>query len=1013
MSIQLIRQYHTKVAKIIQYSGSYNESALRKPFQDLLEQYARARNLEMIAELDFRTRFGSVVYPDGTLKDALRQDWGFWESKDQYDDLEAEIAAKLAKGYPTTNILFEDTRTAVLYQAGQEVGRANFKDDQALDALLNRFVNYESREVREFREAIEQFAAEVPALADDLRAIIREQAEANPAFQQAAQDFLELCREAINPAVEMADAREMIIQHVLTQDIFTKIFDDPQFHQENNIAQRLGQVVNTFYHGATRHNISDRLGHYYATINARAAQIYNHQEKQKFLKALYENFYKAYNPKAADRLGIVYTPNEIVRFMIEAADYLAFKHFGKTLGDPGVEILDPATGTGTFITELIEYLPPHQLERKYKQEIHCNEVAILPYYIANLNIEFTYRQKMGRYRPFDNIVFVDTLDNLGFQFAGKQLDFFHLADENAERIQRQNERDISVIIGNPPYNTHQINANDDNPNRKYPEVDKRIQQTYIKYSHAQNLTKLYDMYTRFFRWASDRLGDEGIIAFVTNRSFINARTYDGFRKVVADEFSHIYVIDLGGDVRLNPKLSGTTHNVFGIQTGVAIGFMVRTQTRNDTLCHIYYARRPEMETNIEKLNWLSATRFSEIKFDHIIPNKLHNWINQAENDWEDLVAIASKEVKATGSRTEIDAVFKIFSIGVVTARDEWAIDISKSNLMDKMSFFADFYNSYYTDTNEFDPTIKWSRNLRRNFHQGLKEPFSEDRIKTMLYRPYYKSFFYDSQVFLNDRAIVNEMLEDGNLAICFTAPGSEKPFLCLASDEVADYHLTGAGCAAQCLPLYRYDESGKRVENITDWALEQFRARYQQTFEVSKTSKVLDKSDIFHYVYAVLHHPAYRQKYRLNLKREFPRIPFYADFWQWAGWGRQLLELHLGYESADPAPLERIEAGPPEARRAYRARLKAVKSKGVIEVDTLTTLAGIPPEAWAYRLGNRSALEWVLDRYKERKPRDPTIAEKFNSYRFVDYKEQVIDLLQRVCTVSVETMKIISQMPEE
>ncbi len=1023
MSIQLIRQYHTKVAKIIQYSGSYNESALRKPFQDLLEQYARARNLEMIAELDFRTRFGSVVYPDGTLKDALRQDWGFWESKDQYDDLEAEIAAKLAKGYPTTNILFEDTRTAVLYQAGQEVGRANFKDDQALDALLNRFVNYESREVREFREAIEQFAAEVPALADDLRAIIREQAEANPAFQQAAQDFLELCREAINPAVEMADAREMIIQHVLTQDIFTKIFDDPQFHQENNIAQRLGQVVNTFYHGATRHNISDRLGHYYATINARAAQIYNHQEKQKFLKALYENFYKAYNPKAADRLGIVYTPNEIVRFMIEAADYLAFKHFGKTLGDPGVEILDPATGTGTFITELIEYLPPHQLERKYKQEIHCNEVAILPYYIANLNIEFTYRQKMGRYRPFDNIVFVDTLDNLGFQFAGKQLDFFHLADENAERIQRQNERDISVIIGNPPYNAWQENFNFQNPNRPYKEIDRRIKDTYIKHGTAQNQIAVYDMYTRFIRWSTDRLGDNGIIAFITNSSFIDAQTYDGFRKVVADEFDYIYLIDLGGNVRKNPKLSGTTHNVFGIQTGVTIGFMVKldeTSKISKTLevssqtAQIYYARRPEMETNVEKLNWLSATRFEDVKFEHITPSRRHYWINQTDNDWDDLLPLVDKDVKAGASK---GAVFRLFSRGVATQRDEWVYDFSKTALAEKMRFFVGVYQQTLANPDYPDKfQIKWDRELTKYWERGISKTFDEKQIVTGQYRPFVKMQLYFDQHFNGMTYQLPIFFPDKNaenLLICFTDSGSEKPFMTMATDHIADLHLVGAGCSAQCLPLYRYDESGERVENITDWALEQFRARYQQTFEVSKTSKVLDKSDIFHYVYAALHHPAYRQKYRLNLKREFPRIPFYNDFWQWAGWGRQLLELHLGYESAGPAPLERIEAGPPEARRAYRARLKAVKSKGVIEVDTLTTLAGIPPEAWAYRLGNRSALEWVLDRYKERKPRDPTIAEKFNSYRFVDYKEQVIDLLQRVCTVSVETMKIISQMPEE
>ena len=270
-------------------------------------------------------------------------------------------------------------------------------------------------EVTEFHRAIEQFNADVPALAAELRAIIEEQADANAQFRAALTEFLELCQKAINPNVEMADVREMIIQHILTEDIFMTIFDDPQFHRENAIARKLQEVIETFYHGATRHKIHGRIAPFYETINARAAQIYNHHEKQKFLKALYENFYRAYNPKAADRLGVIYTPDEIVRFMIHAADHLAFKHFGKTLGDADVEILDPATGTGTFITELIEYLPEAQFPYKYQHEIHCNEVAILPYYIANLNIEYTYRQKMGEYLPFENICFVDTLDNLGFE----------------------------------------------------------------------------------------------------------------------------------------------------------------------------------------------------------------------------------------------------------------------------------------------------------------------------------------------------------------------------------------------------------------------------------------------------------------------------------------------------------------------------------------------------------------------------------------------------------------------
>jgi predicted helicase len=502
MSIQRINQYYNDVERVNRYGGSKKETTIRKPFQDLLEYYARQRNLELIGELDYRTRTGHTIYPDGTLKDALRQDWGYWESKDEGDNLEQEIAKKFAKGYPQNNILFEDTREAVLYQNGEEIGRVPVDDAPCLDALLTRFVSYESQEAREFREAIENFGRDVPELAEKLRQLIRTQYEENAAFKHASEQFLELCREAINPSMETTDVREMMVQHVLTQDIFTTVFGEAQFHQENIIASELGQVVGTFYHGQVRKGIEARIHSYTNVIKARAAQIANHHEKQKFLKVLYETFYKAYNPKAADRLGIVYTPNEIVRFMIEAANHLCRQHFGKGLGDKGVHILDPATGTGTFMTELIEFLPPLQLPHKYAHELHCNEVSILPYYIANLNIEYSYQQKMEEYRPFENIVFVDTLDNTGTKTGSAgQMGLFGLTDGNQQRIRAQNEREISVIIGNPPYNAWQENFNMQNPNRPYKEVDKRIKESYIKQGNAQNQIAVYDMYVRFYRWA--------------------------------------------------------------------------------------------------------------------------------------------------------------------------------------------------------------------------------------------------------------------------------------------------------------------------------------------------------------------------------------------------------------------------------------------------------------------------------------------------------------------------------
>jgi len=1010
MTIQLIQQYRTKLENLIQYGGSKNETSIRSAFQSLLEQYCANKNLVLVPELSYK----NTVIPDGTLKDALRQDWGYWESKNTYDNLDDEIEKKIEKGYPTTNILFEDSQTAVLFQNGNEISRADFNDSYALHVILTDFVSYEPKEVQTFRDAIEKFKEDLPDLIKELRQLIEKQAVDNPTFTQARADFLEICRESINPHIVMADIREMLIQHILTEDIFITIFSNAQFHQENNIARELAKITKTFFVGSIQKNILLRIDPYIKIIKAAASNIYDHHEKQRFLKVFYETFYKAYNPAGADRLGIIYTPNEIVRFIVEGTDHLVYKHFNHLLGDRDVEILDPATGTGTFITEIIDYLPKNALPYKYENELHCNEVAILPYYIANLNIEYTYSQKMNQYSEFKNICFVDTLDNLGFDFKGRQFNFLSISAENLERIKHQNKRKISVIIGNPPYNANQLNENENNKNREYPHIDKRIKETYINHSTAQK-TKLYDMYSRFIRWASDRLAPNGILAFITNRSFIDARTFDGFRKVVADEFSHIYIIDLGGDVRANPKLSGPKHNVFAIQTGVAITFLVKNECDKNTPCKIYYTRRPEVETAREKLQFLSSTKFKELPFEHIKPDKNNNWINLTENDWDDLIPVASTETKSSKKTTGHKAIFKLFSLGVVTARDEWVYDINPCNLKEKVRYFISNYNKQMKQlagkvTKEtlgdvLEYSIKWTRAVKSDLLKCKRYNFGDTNIVESLYRPFVKrNLYYCSE--LNEMRYLNQQIFPGgeksdNIAIYLSGTSASKPFQCLASNVVSSLDLLEK---TQSLPIYRYDKLGNRIENITDWALKQFKEHYKDT-EITKEA-------IFHYVYAVLHNPVYREKYAINLKREFPHIPFYKEFWEWEKWGNQLMNLHLNYETANPYPFKRTETKADSSKSTIKPKaiLKADKLDNTIRLDTTTTLEKVPSEAWDYKLGNRTAIEWVLEYHKERKPKDPTILEKFNNYRFSDYKEQVIDLLARVCTVSVETMKIIKEM---
>jgi len=994
MSRLLISQYQAEVEKIVQYGGSRKETSIRVAFQNLLNDYCKARDFLLIPELDYRTKSGKVVYPDGTVKDALRLDWGYWESKDQYDNLDEEIEKKLAKGYPNDNILFEDSQTAVLIQGGEERLRVSMRDDEALDGIINAFINYVRPEVEDFREAIASFKEDLPTILEALRGLIALQSETNRNFVTARDNFLEICRKSINPEISLEDVREMIIQHILTEDIFINIFNESQFHRENNIARELQGVIETFFTGNTKRNTLGTIERYYAVIRRTAANIYNHHEKQKFLKAIYENFYKAYNPKAADRLGIVYTPNEIVRFMIESVDYLVHKHFGKLLADPGVEILDPATGTGTFVTELIEYLPKDKLRYKYKHEMHCNEVAILPYYIANLNIEFTYKQKMGEYEEFEHICFVDTLDHASSNI--KQMDLFAMSVENTQRIHNQNDRNISVIIGNPPYNAKQENFNQGNANRSYEAIDKCIKYSYVKEGKAQNQIVVYDMYTRFIRWASDRLNKNGIIAFITNSSFIDALAYDGFRKVVENEFSEIYIIDLGGNVRKNPKLSGTTHNVFGIQTGVAISLMVKRES-NNLPCQILYTRRPELDTAAQKLEFLSSTKLNQLDFEHIIPDKKHNWLNQSDNDFNQLLPLIDKDVKSGKSEK---AVFKLFSLGIDTHRDAWVYDVSQNALQQKIKYFIMVYERTLKDENYAERmTIKWDSELTQYLIERVLKKFEPQKIVRSLYRPYTKQFFYFDKHFNFRTFQWFKIFEEGDLKqkyIAFVTLGNSKPFHCLSSSSIIDLHLTGD---SQCLPLYYYEKEGNRIDNITDWGLQQFQKHYND--------KTITKLHIFHYTYAVLHYPEYRSKYELNLKREFPRLPFYDNFSQWVEWGSKLMELHINYETVAPYPLTRIDTN---NNLKPKTKLKADREKNSINLDDITFLQDIPKIAWEYKLGNRSALEWILDQYKEKKPKDQTIAERFNNYRFADYKETVIDLLQRVCTVSVETMKIIEAM---
>ena len=1005
-----IDRYYDELSQLIEFGGLANEENIRPAFQNCLAAYCaeHSERLVLIPEL----RSDRSNKPDGTIRDSLRMTRGLWEAKDTHDDLDREIRNKLSQGYSGDNILFEDSRTAVLVQDNHESLRTDMADPATLHELIRKFLDYELPEIQEFRDARQQFKTDLPAVLESLRETIVEAEAGNAEYQGAAQLFLELCHQSISPKVTNDNVREMLIQHILTKDIFLRVFGEDQFHRENNVARQLDALEGTFFIGNVRRQAIDRLRAYYGAIGRAADDIAEYSEKQQFLKGIYEDFYQAYNPGAADRLGVVYTPNEVVDFIIRGTDWLLQKHFGKTLGDRNVNILDPATGTATFITNLMAHLPADQLEYKYLNEIHANEVEILPYYIANLNIEYTFKELTGDYLGFPNLCFVDTLDNMDWKGASgaavqrqTMMNLGGVSEENWLRVQEQNEKPISIIIGNPPYNDSQSNWNEFNPNRGYPEIDRRIRETYVKESTAHK-THQYDMYKRFIRWASDRLEDDGIVGFVSNSAFLDARQDDGFRKVVADEFNELWAVDLKGNARTSgERRRQEGGNVFDdkIRVGVAIYFLVRR--KGDDGFKVYYNAVRDYARAPDKVGYISGKSIDSFEFAQITPDAKHNWLDQSNSDFNTLITIIREKLSNRDVSPSTQTLFGLYSTGITSHRDDWVYDFDNDLLGIKVRAFI---NSYEESRAKFGGTnfqdsmlgtnIKWSSDLVRQLRSDRPNIFDRDSIIPTIYRPFVSKYLYfhnnlNWSLYQMPRIFPGGKPEQ-NKVICFSVNG--KDFYAIAADRVFDWHFTGD---TQCLPLYRYTADGERVSNITEWGLRQFCDYYGD-------DSITDE-DIFAYVYAMLHDPAYRQRYEIDLRREFPRVYFHDDFAWWAQQGQELLDLHIRFETTEPWPLDRVDNDGVTPKRAI---LGADKESGVITLDEQTSLAGVPAESWEYRLGSRSALEWVLDQYKERKPRDPTIRERFNTYRFADHKEYVVGLLGRVCAVSAFTTTIVNEL---
>ena len=998
-----------------------NEGAVRSACQSLLESCARQEKWTFVPEYSMPSLKKTRISVDGALFDDYERPRGYWEAKDMNDDLPTEIRRKFDKGYPRDNILFQTPERAILWQNEREVLDADLTDPAQLVEVVQIFFAYHPEPYAKWEEAVAEFKDRVPALGKKLAELIHEARGANPKFKAAFRGFHEKCRQSLNPNLSEAAVEEMLIQHLLTERIFRTVFDNPDFTRRNVIANEIEIVIDALTSQSfSRDSFLQSLDRFYVSIERNAATITDFPRKQAFLNTVYEQFFQGFSVKVADTHGIVYTPQPIVDFMVKSVDQILRTEFNRSLSDAGVHIIDPFVGTGNFIVRVMREISGFALAHKYKSELHCNEVMLLPYYIASMNIEHQFYEMTGGYQPFEKICLVDTFALLDHW----QLDFSSFTEENAKRVEEQKDTPMFVIIGNPPYNMGQVNENDNNKNRKYKTVDKEIAHTYAKHSTATNKNALSDAYVKAIWWASDRIGDEGIVAFVTNNGFLDGVAFDGMRKHLAENFDAIYILDLSGNVRRNPKLSGTIHNVFGIQVGVSINFFIKKRDSATTQTEFFYASVDEFWRKEDKYRFLdSKENYSSIEWQPIEPDSQYTWLTQGlRAEFETFVSMGNKVVKS-GISHPADVIFKSYSRGINTSRDTWVYNFNRDTLIESIKKTIATYNAEvlrwkHRENRDVavdgfvaydDAEISWSESLKQKLQRGKRADFSASCVRRSLYRPFTKSNVYFARmvverVYVFPSIFPSEKAETQNRAICVTAIGNKKPFHCLATHQITDVHLTGD---SQCFPFYMYDEDDtNRRENITDWALSEFQTHY--------CDDTIAKWDIFHYVYALLHHPEYRERYAANLKRDLPRLPYAPDFRGFANAGARLAEIHIGYEDVDEylggngAPvLQFIET--PGVPLDWRVdKMKLSKDKTQLKYNDYLILDGIPSKAIDYRLGNRSALEWVIDQYRVKTDKRSGIV---NDPNREDDPQYIIRLIRKVITVSLETVSIVEDLP--
>ena len=885
----------------------------------------------------------------------------------------------------------------------------------------------------------ENWAAEVGEIAKKYIArIARLVASHGGKYAAKFDEFVRTLRHNLNPGITTEQCIEMLAQHLITRPVFEALFADYQFVSNNSISSSMQQMIDLLESEAVDKDLTV-LSNFYESVRANVGKIDNLEGKQTVIKNLYEKFFKRAFPLTVEQLGTVYTPVECVDFILHSVDEVLKSEFGAAITQENVHVLDPFTGTGTFITRLLQsgLIRPEDMVRKYTREIHANELVLLAYYIADVNIESVFQEvcPQSEYLPYDGICLTDTFqlgENSDEEDTYK--DFFK---ENSEAVEALCRTPIRVIIGNPPYSAGQKSANDNAQNQSYPLLDQRIADTYVAGSTAGLSKGTYANYIRAYRWATDRLSHEdgGVIAFISNGAWIDGNSHDGFRASLEKEFDKIYVFNLRGNARTSGELRKREGDgIFGMgsRTPIAITLLVRyPEDQRSEKCQIFYHDIGDYLSREEKLRKITqAQSYRGLDWTLITPNEKHDWINQRDGLFDSLLSLAPEKKFDAKAKS----VFSIYAIGVATNRDAWVTGFSKEQITANMQAMIAFYNQQIEkeEVSNDKTKISWTVNLTKDWSKGKKHDFDGTAFVRSTYRPFCKQQLYYHHPFIERPGIWNKLFptpQHKNLVICVSGVGGSKDFSTLIADMIPDLQVLSNG---QCFPLYWYEENkGEQAvslfgttneerwtqrDGITDWCLQEVRSRFAG-------AKSITKEDIFYYVYGLLHSPDYRERFADDLRKALPRIPIVEraeEFIAFAKAGSRLAQLHLHYEDyAHEA--EGVEVDERDYTAADEYAYYAVEKMRFPKKDERHTIIynghiaihNIPAEAYDYVVNGKSAIEWVMERYAVTIHKDSGIKNDPNLWAREQGKPRyILDLLLSIIHVSVETQRIVAELPK-